>query len=369
MAYPNQVELETVIRTSESDEAVAEFIRHLQKAAKENRQTPARYLLEPGHRQELGLAVVESNRGLATHVRAESPTITTESPFKFVQRVEGFEIMGQQDVLPARGQRIWTGWEVAGGTIPAPVMPETGWEVGIEPIRVNLPKLVEAKPVLGSDRGLRQITNREVAQMTGLTEVQFAIQPVLGKAHAITQGVLEAVPVVLPKYDAWAMANDAFYRDPMLLRFRRKELEKRVGGVGDMLETTVDQLNGFSGQAVYFAVQALAEAHMGQYLADKLVGRKSFVDNWLKERIRLLHAAAKLATTAYVSLVDQAIGWSQTGVYILGPQEYAFAAAVTGSFFDGVNEAGEFVSHDVARLGGVMEHLRGDLRSLGWKGK
>jgi|CXWL01.1.fsa_nt_gi hypothetical protein len=368
-----QLEMEArPVVTIESEDLTKEFLRHLQAAAKKNHQSPARYLLEPGHREELGLSVVESGRELSTHVGAELPMVADESPFRFVQgRVEGFEIKGQGDELPARGERIWSGWEVAGGTIPAPVMPSTGWEVEIEPIRVNMPKISEARPVLGSDRGFRPINTREVAALTGLTEVQFEIQPVLGSAHAITQGVLEAVPVVLPKYGtavAW-MTNDALYRDPMLLRFNRGKLVERMGDFGDVLAATVDQLNGFSGQAVHFAVQALAEAHMGAYLADKLVGRSSFIDNWLKERIKLLHSSARLAMTAYESLVAQTIAWSELGVYVLGPQEYAFAANATASFFDGVNEAGQFVSHDVARLGGVMDHLRSDLRSLGWKGR
>lgn len=357
--------------TVENEGLTEEFLRHLQAAAKKSRQSPARYLLEPDHREELGLSVVGSDRRLSTHVRNELPMMAVESPFKFVRRVEGFEIKGKGDELPARGERIWSGWEGVGGTISAPVMPSIGWEVEIEPIRVNMPKMSEVGPILGSNRGFRPINAREVAALTGLTEVQFEIQPVLGSAHAITQGVLEAVPVILPKYEtavAW-MTNDALYRDPMLLRFNRGKLVERMGELGDALATTVDQLNGYSGQAVHFAIQALTEASMGQYLADKLVGRQSFIDNWLKERIRLLHSSARLAMVAYESLVTQSIAWSELGLDVLGPQEYAFAAAATGSFFDGVDEAGQFIAQDDFRLLELVNILRGDLKSLGWRGE
>lgn len=368
MAYVQEQDIKTGVRID--DEALmAEFIRHLQSGAKKAHQSPARYLMAPENRIEMGLEVSKPSR-FAVSQSTETVGI---SPVRFVEeRVKGYTSKSNATGEETKREQVWTGWEVTNGsTLPETEVPGK-WEVGIEPIRVRAPKLTADRPAPISERGLQEISARQVAEYTGLTEIQFEIQPVLGKPHAITEGCLEAIPVILPTPEslkAWRGAIGEHY-DPMLLRFNREKLIARLGNLGDMGETMVSQINAYSGQAVHFAVQAIAEAQMGRYLADKLSGSSSiFIDNWMKERIQLLRSSARLAMVAYESLVGQAIALSEAGINILNLREFAFAAEVTGSFFDGVSDAGDFMANGTNRLDGLMAQMRSDLVRLGWKGK
>lgn len=352
------------------DEALmAEFIRHLQMGARKQRLSPARFLMAPENRAEMGLTVSEPSRFAVSH---PSEIVGSISPIRFVQeKVEGYTSSNQTTGEEKR-ERVWTGWEVANESVPAGAEVSGKWEMEIEPIRVHAPKVTADRLAPTTERGLREVSARQVAEYTGLTEVQFVIQPILGKSHAITEGCLEAIPVILPTPEslrAWEGEIGEHY-DPMLLRFNRGKLITRLGNLGDMGETMVSQINAYSGQAVHFAVQAIAEARMGRYLADKLSGSSSvFIDGWMRGRIQLLRSSARLAMVAYETLVDQAIGWSMVGINILNPREFAFAAQATGSFFDGVSDAGDFMAHDTNRLGGLLAKMRSDLMTLGWKGK
>lgn len=370
MAYVRGQEIETEVGVN--DEALmAEFIRHLQAGSKKQRLSPARYLMVPENRTEMGLTVSEPGRFMVSHPTEIVGSIT---PARFVDgKIEEYTSKDNATGEKTMRERIWTGWEVTNKSVSAGAEVSGKWGVEIEPIMVRAPKVTADRLAPTTERGLREVSARQVAEYTGLTEVQFEIQPVLGKSHAITEGCLEAIPVILPTPEslrAWAGTIGEHY-DPMLLRFNRGKLMARLGGsLGDMGETMVSQINAYSGQAVHFAVQAIAEARMGRYLADKLSGSSSiFIDNWMRERIQLLRSSAGLAMTAYGSLVDQAIAWSQAGVNILNPREFVFAAEATGSFFDGVSDAGDFMAHDAGRLGGLLASLRSDLRSNGWNEK
>lgn len=363
-----------------ADELVAEFIRHLQAGARKQGISPAMYLMAPGNRSELGVAssegVIESLTVRGLSQMEECPVVS--APIRFVE-----EMVLPRDQI---GEVVMTGWDLTPGIVTQPIMAETSnWEVGgMEPIRVSVPRLTANRPVPTTNRGVREVSAREVTGYTGLTEVQFEIQPILGKAQAITHGCLAAIPVVLPRWNVdpltqgsdFELANisrptrDQSTRDPMLLRINSGKLAARLGGSwGDMVEQMVGQINGLSGQAVHFAVQALAEARAVWYLDAHLKGQKSWFDPLMGKRIGMLYSSARLAMAAYEALVNQAIAWSQVGVNVLSPGEYAFAAEATGSFFDGASEAGEFMAHDTGRLVGVLGRLRSDLVSLGWRGK
>lgn len=377
MANRRGLETETEVRVDDKT-LMAEFIRHLQTGARKQRLSPARFLMAPENRAEMGLTVSEPSRFVVSH---PSEIVGSISPIRFVQeKVEGYTSSNQTTGEEKR-ERVWTGWEVANESVSAGAEVSGKWEVEIEPIRIRTPRVTVDRPVPNTERGLREVSARQVAEYTGLTEVQFDIQPVLGKSHAITEGCLEAIPVILPtplSMSSWRGTSREYfdsmltgeYYDPMLLRFNREKLVARLGDLGDMGETMVSQINAYSGQAVHFAVQAIAEARMGRYLADKLSGSSSvFIDDWMRGRIQLLRSSARLAMVAYETLVDQAIGWSEMGINILNPREFAFAAQATGSFFDGVSDAGDFMAHDTNRLGGLLAKMRSDLVTLGWNGK
>ena len=379
MANKQGQEIETEVRVN--DEALmTEFIRHLQAGARKQKLSPARYLMVPENRAEMGLEVSESGRFMVSHPTEIVGSIT---PARFVDgKIEGYTSKDSASGEEIKMERVWTGWEVANESVSAGAEVSGKWGVEIEPIRVRAPKVTADRLAPATERGLREVSARQVAEYTGLTEVQFDIQPVLGKSHAITEGCLEAIPVILPtplSMSSWRGTSREYfdsmltgeYYDPMLLRFNRGKLMARLeGSLGDMGETMVSQINAYSGQAVHFAVQAIAEARMGRYLADKLSGSSSvFIDDWMRGRIQLLRSSARLAMVAYETLVNQAIGWSTVGINILNPREFAFAAQATGSFFDGVSDAGDFMAHDTNRLGGLLAKMRSDLVTLGWNGK
>jgi len=385
MAQTHRLETDTLVRPDLApvDEAlVAEFIRHLQTGAQKARLSPARFLMVPENRAQLGVFLPEqTSRDLIVHNLgqvADVPTIHT--PMRFVEaEVTPYTRKSERTNGESQArERITTGWDIAPATaINQPIVAiPSNWEVDMEPIRVRAPRVVADRPVPVTERGLRAVSSKEVVKYTGLTEVQFEVQMVLGKAHAITEGCLEAIPVVLPRWnDDWAQTrfswvDDTFYiRDPMLLRFNRDKLTRRLGPPSDMGEEMVRQINGLSGQAVHFGIQALAEANIGRYLAARLNGQMPQIDVFMKERIGLLHSSARAAMVAYESLISQALTWSAAGVNVLSPREYVFAAEATASFFDGVSAAGEFMAHDTGRLAGVLKSLKSDLRDLGWRGK
>lgn len=363
---PELDEAITMTETVPVDETlVAEFIRHLQEGAKRQRVTPARFLMVPENRNQLGVVLPESTaRSLEVHGLSQVVDVPAiPAPMHFVE---------QKITQASRWEKVTTGWDIAPGPMAQPVAAAPdNWEVAMETIKIRAPKVTVDRQAPDTERGFREVAPAEVVKYTGLTEVQFEVQLVKGRAYAITEGVLEAIPVILPSVGrAWVLVDDSFVRDPMLLRFNRNKLAQRLGALGDMGEEMVRQVNGLSGQAVHFGIQALAEANIGAYLAAKLQGRlPEQFDSFMKERVRLLYSSARLAMVAYESLVNQAIAWSQAGIQVLSPREFVFAAEATGSFFDGMSQAGEFMAHDTGRLAGVLATLKSDLRSLGWRGE
>ena len=215
-----------------------------------------------------------------------------------------------------------------------------------------------------------------MAKFTGLSETQFDIQAVPG-GNTLTIGVLEATPVILPtmstllKYGtAWSSnsVNDTLpVRDPMLLRINPDKLKKRLGSTGDLVGDFVTQVNGYSGLAVKYAVQAMTEAHMGEYLRRKLDGAQSSeLEEWMIERVRMLRSAASLAMTSLETLISQSIAFSSMGICILTPKEMGFAGQVIESFFAGVSEEGEFLGGGSGQLNRVINSVNKDLHNYTW---
>jgi len=363
------------VETQETREDLAnEFLRHVLEGAKRQKMTAARYLLEPANRENLGISLSEEFRqGLIVRSSESDTTIPTAGIRLRYLPGKAVSYLGEpsQGEVGQLRERVQTGWEINSGRQRTVPPSDSNWEVGMERIRISVPKMVEDRKVPDSERGSREISRQEIARATGLTENQFEIQPILGRSRAVCEGILEAVPVILPRIqveqtsdDPFSVLNGYFVRDPMLLRVNLRKMASRLSQSGDIAGELAAQVNGISSQAVHYAVQALAEANMASYLAAHLSGEKVQVQVFMKERMKLLAAAAKLAMTAYESLVNQAIAFSQIGIQILTPREFGFAAEATGSFFDGMSEAGQFAAGGTGRLNGVVNQLENDLLSL-----